>query len=106
MLWFLAIKKYVKVPRSLEGAKSILLLPLLGTILTGFVMLAVNIPMAAINTAMNDFLGGLGGGSAVLLGIVLGGMMAVDIGWTSQQKRPMSLVQVRLQQLVFFRVVL
>ena len=76
----LAIKKYVKVPRSLEGAKSILILPLLGTILTGFVMLAVNIPMAAINTAMNDFLGGLGGGSAVLLGIVLGGMMAVDMG--------------------------
>ncbi|HGL7835220.1 TPA: fructose-specific PTS transporter subunit EIIC [Streptococcus pneumoniae] len=76
----LAIKKYVKVPRSLEGAKSILLLPLFGTILTGFVMLAVNIPMAAINTAMNDFLGGLGGGSAVLLGIVLGGMMAVDMG--------------------------
>ncbi|HGK3422829.1 TPA: fructose-specific PTS transporter subunit EIIC [Streptococcus pneumoniae] len=76
----LAIKKYVKVPRSLEGAKSILLLPLLGTILTGFVMLAVNIPTAAINTAMNDFLGGLGGGSAVLLGIVLGGMMAVDMG--------------------------
>ena len=76
----LAIKKYVNVPRSLEGAKSILLLPLLGTILTGFVMLAVNIPMAAINTAMNDFLGGLGGGSAVLLGIVLGGMMAVDMG--------------------------
>ena len=76
----LDIKKYVKVPRSLEGAKSILLLPLLGTILTGFVMLAVNIPMAAINTAMNDFLGGLGGGSAVLLGIVLGGMMAVDMG--------------------------
>ncbi|HGL0207267.1 TPA: fructose-specific PTS transporter subunit EIIC [Streptococcus pneumoniae] len=72
----LAIKKYVKVPRSLEGAKSILLLPLLGTILTGFVMLAVNIPMAAINTAMNDF----PGGSAVLLGIVLGGMMAVDMG--------------------------
>ena len=76
----LAIKKYVNVPRSLEGAKSILLLPPLGTILTGFVMLAVNIPMAAINTAMNDFLGGLGGGSAVLLGIVLGGMMAVDMG--------------------------
>ena len=76
----LLVKKYVKVPRSLEGAKSILLLPLLGTVLTGFVMLAVNIPMAAINTAMNDFLGGLGGGSAVLLGIVLGGMMAVDMG--------------------------
>ena len=76
----LLVKKYVKVPRSLEGAKSILLLPLLGTVLTGFVMLAVNIPMAAINTAMNNFLAGLGGGSAVLLGIVLGGMMAVDMG--------------------------
>jgi len=76
----LLVKKYVKVPRSLEGAKSILLLPLLGTILTGFVMLAVNIPMAAINTGMNNFLGGLGGGSAVLLGLVLGGMMAVDMG--------------------------
>ena len=76
----LLVKKYVKVPRSLEGAKSILLLPLLGTILTGFVMLAVNIPMAAINTGMNNFLGGLEGGSAVLLGVVLGGMMAVDMG--------------------------
>ena len=40
----LLVKKYVKVPRSLEGAKSILLLPLLGTILTGFVMLAVKYP--------------------------------------------------------------
>lgn len=76
----LLVKKYVKVPRSLEGAKSILLLPLLGTILTGFVMLAVNIPMAAINTGMNDFLAGLSGGSAILLGLVLGGMMAVDMG--------------------------
>ncbi len=46
----------------------------------GFVMLAVNIPMARINTDMNAFLGGLGGGSAVLLGIVLGSMMAVDMG--------------------------
>lgn len=67
-------------------------------------MLAVNIPMAAINTAMNDFLGGLGGGSAVLLGIVLGGMMAVDMGDQST-KLLMSLVQVRLQRL-FLQVVL
>ncbi len=43
-------------------------------------MLAVNIPMAAINTGMNNFLAGLSGGSAVLLGLVLGGMMAVDMG--------------------------
>lgn len=76
----LALKKYVKVPRSLEGAKSILILPLFGTILTGLLMLAVNIPMSAINTALNDFLNGLSGSSAVLLGLLVGGMMAVDMG--------------------------
>ncbi|WP_394405876.1 PTS fructose transporter subunit IIABC [Streptococcus sp. 20-1249] len=76
----LAIKKYVKVPRSLEGAKSILILPLLGVIVTGFLMFAVNIPMAAINTALNDFLTGLSGSSAVLLGLLVGGMMAIDMG--------------------------
>lgn len=76
----LAIKKYVKVPRSLEGAKSILILPLLGVIVTGFLMFAVNIPMAAINTALNNFLTGLSGSSAVLLGLLVGGMMAIDMG--------------------------
>nr|WP_156807132.1 fructose-specific PTS transporter subunit EIIC [Streptococcus sp. S784/96/1] len=76
----LALKKYVKVPRSLEGAKSILILPLFGTILTGLAMLAVNIPMSAINTALNNFLNGLSGSSAVLLGLLVGGMMAIDMG--------------------------
>ncbi|WP_148886435.1 fructose-specific PTS transporter subunit EIIC [Streptococcus sp. Marseille-P6264] len=68
------------LPRSLEGIRSILLLPLLGVLVTGFVMLAVNIPMAAINTALNDFLASLSGSSAVLLGLLVGGMMAVDMG--------------------------
>ena len=76
----LALKKYVKVPRSLEGAKSILILPLGGVIITGLLMLAVNIPMSAINTALNDFLNSLSGSSAVLLGLLVGGMMAVDMG--------------------------
>ena len=76
----LALKKYVKVPRSLEGAKSILILPLGGVIITGLLMLAVNIPMAAINTALNDFLNSLSGSSAVLLGLLVGGMMAIDMG--------------------------
>lgn len=76
----LALKKYVKVPRSLEGAKSILILPLFGVIITGLLMLAVNIPMSAINTALNNFLNGLSGSSAVLLGLLVGGMMAVDMG--------------------------
>ena len=68
------------LPKSLQGLNAILLLPLLGTALTGFLMFFVNIPMAAINTGMNNFLSGLEGSSAVLLGLVLGGMMAVDMG--------------------------
>ena len=68
------------LPKSLEGIKSILLYPLLGTLLTGFLMLLVNIPMAAINTGLNSFLEGLSGSSAVLLGLVVGGMMAIDMG--------------------------
>ena len=76
----LLLRKYIKVPRALEGAKSILLMPLLGVALTGFAMLAVNIPMAAINTGLNNFLSSLSGSSAVLLGLLVGGMMAVDMG--------------------------
>lgn len=68
------------LPRSLEGIKSILLYPLLGVLLTGFLMLFVNIPMAAINTGLNNFLQGLSGSSAVLLGLILGAMMAIDMG--------------------------
>ncbi|HGA1168194.1 TPA: fructose-specific PTS transporter subunit EIIC [Streptococcus suis] len=68
------------LPKSLQGLNAILLLPLLGTAITGFLMFFVNIPMAAINTGMNNFLAGLEGGSAILLGLVLGGMMAVDMG--------------------------
>ncbi|HGC7307786.1 TPA: fructose-specific PTS transporter subunit EIIC [Streptococcus agalactiae] len=68
------------LPKSLEGIKSILLYPLLGVLITGFLMLLVNIPMAAINTALNIFLQGLSGSSAVLMGLLVGGMMAVDMG--------------------------
>ncbi|HBY91923.1 MAG TPA: PTS fructose transporter subunit IIC [Streptococcus sp.] len=68
------------IPRALEGIRSILLLPLLGIFATGFLMLAVNIPMAAINTGLNNFLSSLSGSSAVLLGLLVGGMMAVDMG--------------------------
>lgn len=68
------------IPRALEGIRSILLLPLLGVFATGFLMLAVNIPMAAINTGLNNFLSSLSGSSAVLLGLLVGGMMAADMG--------------------------
>ncbi|MGG6817526.1 UNVERIFIED_CONTAM: PTS sugar transporter subunit IIA [Streptococcus canis] len=77
----LALRKLLAgLPRSLEGVKSILLYPLLGVLVTGFLMLFVNIPMAAINTALNDFLQGLSGSSAILMGLLVGGMMAVDMG--------------------------
>ena len=68
------------LPRSLDGIRSILLLPLLGVGLTGFLMFLINIPMAAINTGLNNFLSSLSGSSAVLLGLLVGGMMAVDMG--------------------------
>lgn len=73
-------KLLVGIPRALEGIRSILLLPLLGVFATGFLMLAVNIPMAVINTGLNNFLSSLSGSSAVLLGLLVGGMMAVDMG--------------------------
>ncbi|MDO4634473.1 MAG: fructose-specific PTS transporter subunit EIIC [Streptococcus sp.] len=77
----LALRKVLAgLPRSLEGIKSILLYPLLGVGITGFLMLFVNIPMAAINTGLNGFLESLSGSSAVIVGLLLGGMMAIDMG--------------------------
>ena len=73
-------KALAGLPRSLEGIRSILLLPLLGVGLTGFLMFLINIPMSAINTSLNNFLTSLSGSSAVLLGLLVGGMMAVDMG--------------------------
>ena len=73
-------KAFAGLPRSLDGIRSILLLPLLGVGLTGFLMFLINIPMSAINTSLNNFLTSLSGSSAVLLGLLVGGMMAVDMG--------------------------
>ncbi|MEK4147746.1 fructose-specific PTS transporter subunit EIIC [Robertmurraya sp. FSL W8-0741] len=69
------------LPASLEGIKTILLYPLLGIALTGFIMLyVVNKPVAALNTGISDWLSTLGTGNAVLLGIILGLMMSFDMG--------------------------
>ena len=73
-------KALAGLPRSLDGIRSILLLPLLGVGLTGFLMFLINIPMSAINTSLNNFLTSLSGSSAVLLGLLVGGMIAVDMG--------------------------
>ena len=77
----LVLKKALAfLPKSLEGIISILLYPLLGVLVTGFLMLFINIPMAAINSALYDFLDSLSGSSAIILGLILGGMMAIDMG--------------------------
>lgn len=69
------------IPASLEGIKTILLYPLLGIAITGFIMVfVVNKPVGALNTAISEWLSGLGTGNAVLLGIVLGLMMSFDMG--------------------------
>lgn len=78
----IGLKKVLKVlPASLEGIKTILLYPLFGIAITGFLMVfLVNEPVGAINTGISNWLSGLGTGNAVLLGAVLGLMMAVDMG--------------------------
>ncbi|MGM0212986.1 PTS fructose transporter subunit IIABC [Enterococcus sp. AZ109] len=73
-------KVFSGLPKSLDGIKSILFYPFFGLMITGFLMLLVNIPMKAINDGLNGFLTGLGGSNAILLGALLGGMMAIDLG--------------------------
>ncbi|MED3625441.1 fructose-specific PTS transporter subunit EIIC [Neobacillus thermocopriae] len=78
----LLIKKLVsRLPKSLEGIKSILIYPLLGIAATGFIMLyVINKPVAWLNASITEWLTGLGTGNAILLGIILGLMMAFDMG--------------------------
>lgn len=73
-------KVFSGLPKSLDGIKSILFYPFFGLMITGFLMLLINIPMKAINDGLNGFLTGLGGSNAILLGALLGGMMAIDLG--------------------------
>ncbi|WP_249872630.1 PTS fructose transporter subunit IIABC [Oceanobacillus saliphilus] len=69
------------LPRSLDGLKSILIYPVLGLLLTGILMYFIFGPIfAGINTVMVDFLQGLGTRNAVIVGALLGGMMAIDMG--------------------------
>ena len=78
----LLLKKiFSKLPESLDGMKPVLLYPLLGIFLVGVIMqFVVEPPIGALNTAINNGLNGLNGASAVVLGVLLGGMMAVDMG--------------------------
>lgn len=73
-------KLFAKLPKKLDGLKAIFLYPLFSTAIVGLVMLGISGPMAAINTAMMDFLKGLSASGAVVLGLAIGCMCAFDMG--------------------------
>jgi fructose PTS system EIIBC or EIIC component len=74
-------KVFSTLPDSLEGIKPVLLYPLFGILLTGLIMMYIVIePVKALNDALTVWLKGMGTGNLVLLGLILGGMMAIDMG--------------------------
>ena len=77
-LW---LNNTIKLPKNLEGLKPVLILPLLSTLVVGLAMIyLIGPPMKAVNTGMTNWLRGMQTGSAVVLGIILGAMMAFDMG--------------------------
>lgn len=77
----LGLKKlFSKLPKSLEGIKPVLLYPVLGIFLAAVVTTFINPYMGMINNALTAFLNGMGGASRIVLGMVLGGMMSIDMG--------------------------
>lgn len=73
-------KVFEIIPKSLEGIKTILLYPVFGILLTGLAVMLINPFIGMINTGLNNFLNNMGGVNKVILGIILGGMMSVDLG--------------------------
>ncbi|AIQ62830.1 PTS fructose transporter subunit IIC [Paenibacillus stellifer] len=74
-------KLFAGLPKSLDGLKPILLYPVFGLLVTGTIMYFIFDPFFSwINTGLTDGLKNIGTGNAVLLGIILGGMMAIDMG--------------------------
>ena len=73
-------KLFSKLPASLEGIKPVLLYPLFGILLMALFMMAINPAVGAINSGLNNFLASMSGSSKILLGAILAGMMAIDMG--------------------------
>ena len=73
-------KLFSKLPKSLEGIKPVLLYPVIGIFLAAVVTTFINPYMGMINNALSAFLNGMGGTSRIMLGMVLGGMMSIDMG--------------------------
>ncbi len=68
------------IPRSLEGIRTILIYPVAGVLLIGLIMLLINPVVSAINTGLNNFLANMSGTNKIILGMILAGMMSVDLG--------------------------
>lgn len=76
-----AIARWARLPSSLEALKPILIIPLLASLFTGLVMIyVVGQPVAAMLEGLTQFLDSMGTTNAILLGLLLGGMMCVDLG--------------------------
>lgn len=73
-------KLFDNLPASLEGIKPVLLYPVFGILLIGLIMVSINPVVGSINTALNNFLASMNGTSKILLGVILGAMMAIDMG--------------------------
>lgn len=73
-------KLFSKLPKSLEGIKPVLLYPVIGIFLAAVVTTFINPYMGMINDGLTHFLNGMGGASRIVLGMVLGGMMSIDMG--------------------------
>ncbi len=77
----LGVKKLLaNLPKSFDGIKTILFYPVINIFVTGLVMYVIVEPIATLMTGLESWLGGLTGTNALLLGLILGGMMAVDMG--------------------------
>ncbi|MGP4107603.1 PTS fructose transporter subunit IIABC [Virgibacillus sp. L01] len=77
----LLIKKaFAGLPESLEGLKPVLFYPLFSIAITGLIMMTINPPLTKVYTGLSSFLEGMGGSNQILLGLILGAMMAFDMG--------------------------
>ena len=82
------MRDYIKLPANFEGLKPVLVIPLLSTLVVGLLMVyVIGEPVHAIMVGLTDFLKGMGTTNALLLGLLLGGMMAIDMGGPDQQGR-------------------
>ena len=73
-------KLFSYLPDALEGIKPVLLFPVFGILLIGLIMISVNPIVGSVNTALNNFLASMSGTSKIVLGTILGAMMAIDMG--------------------------